>query len=44
MVIHVLMGLVADLVFNAAATLRRSFGSEMSRYFAQRGFRSVPPK
>jgi hypothetical protein len=44
MVISVLMGLVADLVFSAATTLRRSFGSEMNRYLEQRGFRSVPPK
>ena len=44
MIVSLLMGLVADLVFDSAASLRRSFGDEMDRYYQDRGFRSAPPK
>jgi len=44
MIVTLLMGLVADLVFDSAASLRRSFDAEMDRYFQGRGFRSTPPK
>jgi hypothetical protein len=44
MIVTLLMGLVADLVFDSAASMRRSFGAEFDRYFSDRGFRSTPPK
>lgn len=39
-----LMRLLADLVLDSAATLRRSFDSEVSQYFRERKFRSTPPR
>jgi hypothetical protein len=44
MVISLLLGLLRDLVFDSAVTMRRSFGSEMGRYLEQRGFESAPPE
>ena len=44
MIVSLLMGLVADLVFDSAASMRRSFDAEIDRYFQDRGFRSAPPK
>ena len=43
MVVSFFMALLADLVFDSAATMRRSFGSEMSRYLEQRGVRAARP-
>jgi hypothetical protein len=37
-----LMRLLADLVFESAVTMRRSFDSEVSRYFREQKFRSTP--
>jgi hypothetical protein len=44
MIVSLLMGLVADLVFDSAASMRRSFGAEIDRYYQDRGLRSTPPK
>jgi hypothetical protein len=38
MVMTFLTRIVADLIFEAATTARRSVEQEMSRYFEQRGF------
>jgi hypothetical protein len=43
-VAQLLLGLLADLVFESVATKARSFDAEMSRYFEQRGFHSSPPE
>ena len=43
MVMSFFMALLADLVFDSAATMRRSFGAEMSRYLEQRGVRAARP-
>jgi len=43
MVVSFFMALLADLVFDSAATMRRSFDSEMSRYMEQRGVRAARP-
>ena len=44
MIVSLLIGLVADLVFDSAASMRRSFGAEIDRYYQDRGLRSTPPK
>ena len=44
MIVTLLMGLVTDLVFESAASMRRSFDAEIDRYFQDRGFRSTPAK
>jgi hypothetical protein len=41
--VALLMGLLSDLVFDSAASMRRSFGIELERYLQDRGFRSTPP-
>jgi hypothetical protein len=41
MIAGFLLGLLAEVVFESAASVRRSFGMEMDRYFARRRF--VPP-
>jgi hypothetical protein len=41
MIAGVLFGLLADVVFESAASLRRAFGMDMDRYFERRGF--TPP-
>ena len=38
MVVQFLMGLLGDLVFQSAASMRRSFDQEINRYLEQRGF------
>jgi hypothetical protein len=38
-----LMRLLADLVVESATTMRRSFDSEVSRYFRDQKFRTTPP-
>jgi hypothetical protein len=43
-IVTLLVGLVADLVLESAASMRRAFGTEIDRYFEDRGFRSTPPK
>jgi hypothetical protein len=44
MIVTLLMGLVADLVFDSAASMRRSFDAEIERYIEGRALRSTPPK
>jgi hypothetical protein len=44
MIVTLLMGLVADLVFDSAASMRRSFDAEIDRYLQGQGLRSSPPK
>jgi hypothetical protein len=34
---RLLFGLLADMVFDAAASNQRSFGAEMNRYLKQKG-------
>jgi hypothetical protein len=43
MILSLLARLVADLVFESAVELQRSFDAEMSRYLEQRDFRTPPP-
>jgi len=43
MLVEFLLGMVADLVLGSAKTMRRSFHSEMDRYFEERGLSSAPP-
>ena len=38
MIAGLVLGLLADLVFESAASTRRTFGSDMERYLARRGF------
>ena len=38
MIARLLLGLVADLVFDSAAKTGRSYSAELDRYFAKRGF------
>jgi hypothetical protein len=40
MLVTLLMGLLADIVFGSASTMRRSVDTEVDRYFKERGFRS----
>jgi hypothetical protein len=44
MIVTLLMGLVADLVFDSAASMRRSFDAEIDRYLQGQGLRSTPRK
>jgi hypothetical protein len=43
MLVEFLLGMVTDLVLGSAKTMRRSFHSEMERYFEERGLDSAPP-
>ena len=43
LIVPLLMRIVADLVFDSAAALRRAFDADMSRYLEDRGFRTPPP-
>ena len=43
MLVEFLLGMVTDLVLGSAKTLRRSFHSEMDRYFEERGFQTPTP-
>ena len=38
-----LMRILADLVLDSAGSMRRSFDSEISRYFREQKFRTTPP-
>jgi hypothetical protein len=38
MIAGFLLGLLADVVFGSAASMRRSFETEMDEYFERRGF------
>jgi hypothetical protein len=38
-----LMRVLADLVLDSAVSMRRSFDSEVSRYFREQKFRTDPP-
>lgn len=38
-----LMRFLADLVLDSAVSTRRSFDSEVSRYFREQKFRTTPP-
>lgn len=38
-----LIRILADLVLDSASTTRRSFDSEVSRYFREQKFRTPPP-
>ena len=42
MIAGFLLGLLADIVFESAGSLRRSFGTEMDRYFERRKFAPTP--
>jgi hypothetical protein len=44
MVVQLLMGLLADLVFESAARMRRSFTEEVDHYLQQPGSRRGKPK
>ena len=44
MIVQLLLGLFADLVFESVGVKVRSFDAEMSRYFEQQGFHSAPPE
>jgi hypothetical protein len=39
-----LMRLLADVVLDSAAAMRRSMDSEISRYFREQKFRTPPPR
>jgi hypothetical protein len=43
MIAGLLLGLLADLVFDAAAAGRRDYEAALERYFARRGFPSDRP-
>jgi hypothetical protein len=44
MIAGFVLGLVADLVFESAASMRRAFVTEMDRYLMRRGLvAAVPP-
>ena len=38
MIAGFLLGLLTDIVFESAASLRRAFGTDMGRYCDRRGF------
>ena len=38
MIAGLLLGLLADVVFDSAVSVRRAFGMDMDRYFERRGF------
>ena len=42
MLVELLLSMVTDLVLGSAKTMRRSFHSEMDRYFEERGLSSAP--
>ena len=44
MIVTMLMGFLADLVFSSATTMRRSYRADMDRYVAKRGLRSNSPR
>ena len=44
MIVSLLMGFLADLVFNSATAMRRSYRADIDRYVARRGLRSNSPR
>jgi hypothetical protein len=44
MIVSLLMGFLADLVFNSAAAMRRSYRADIDRYVGRRGLRSGTPR
>jgi hypothetical protein len=44
MVVQLLMGLLADLVFESTASMRRSFTEEVDHYLQQPGSRGAKTK
>jgi hypothetical protein len=38
MIVQLLLGFLADLVFESAATSRRSYQADVTRYLERRGF------
>jgi len=44
MIVPLLIGFLADLVFESVAAMRSSFTKEMDRHLDQRGFRPAPPE
>jgi hypothetical protein len=44
MFVTLLMGLLADLVFDSATAMRRSYRADVDRYVARRGLRSDSPR
>jgi len=44
MIVTMLMGFLADLVFSSATSMRRSYRTDMDRYVAKRGLRSDSPR
>jgi hypothetical protein len=44
MIAGLVLSLLADVVFESAASMRRAFATEMDRYLTRRGFvGTVPP-
>ncbi|HEY7520451.1 MAG TPA: hypothetical protein VIE36_19355 [Methylomirabilota bacterium] len=43
MIAGLVLGLLADLVFESVTSMRRAFATEMDRYLARRGFVATPP-
>lgn len=41
MIVSLVMGFLADLIFNSASSMRRSYRDEMDRYVGRRGLRSA---
>jgi len=44
MIVSLVMGFLADLIFNSASSMRRSYQDDMDRYVARRGLRSAPAR
>jgi len=44
MIVTMLMGFLADLVFSSTNAMHRSFQADMDRYVTRRGLRSVSPR
>jgi hypothetical protein len=44
MIVTLLMGFLADLVFNSASSMRRGYRADMDRYVSRRGLRSDSPR
>ena len=44
MIVSLLMGLLSDLIFGSASTLRRSYRDDVERHVARRGLRSDTPR
>ena len=44
MIVTLLMGFLADLVFDSASRMRRSYRADLDRYVAESGLRSDSPR